>query len=119
MIFPNCEKLGQTIIFVRSRDMAKELHSVMEKDGYKCTCIQGGMDHGDRDRVVSEFRDGVTKILISTDVLSRGFDVSQVWALVCFLDGFGVSLARGLRPHSLTITLTTEATSGFAQPTRL
>lgn len=36
------------------------------------------MDHGDRDRVVQEFRDGITKILISTDVLSRGFDVSQV-----------------------------------------
>ena len=36
------------------------------------------MDHGDRDRIVQEFRDGVTKILISTDVLSRGFDVSQV-----------------------------------------
>lgn len=71
MIFPNCEKLGQTIIFVRSREMAKELHNAMEKDGYKCTAIQGGMDHGDRDRVVQEFRDGITKILISTDVLAR------------------------------------------------
>lgn len=36
------------------------------------------MQNSDRDRVVQEFRDGVTKILISTDVLSRGFDVSQV-----------------------------------------
>ena len=36
------------------------------------------MEGADRDRVVTEFRDGVTKILISTDVLSRGFDVSQV-----------------------------------------
>lgn len=84
MIFPNCEKLGQTIIFVRSRDMAKELHNQMEKEGYKCTSIQGGMDHGDRDRVVQEFRDGITKILISTDVLARGFDVSQVTLVVNF-----------------------------------
>ena len=38
------------------------------------------MDHGDRDRVVQEFRDGITKILISTDVLARGFDVSQASA---------------------------------------
>jgi ATP-dependent RNA helicase DDX19/DBP5 len=36
------------------------------------------MEHSDRDRVVQEFRDGITKILIATDVLSRGFDVSQV-----------------------------------------
>lgn len=42
------------------------------------------MQNSDRDRVVQEFRDGVTKILISTDVLARGFDVSQVteWGLV-------------------------------------
>ena len=36
------------------------------------------MEAGDRDAVVNEFREGVTKILIATDVLSRGFDVSQV-----------------------------------------
>jgi len=29
-------------------------------------------------QVVREFREGTTKILIATDVLSRGFDVSQV-----------------------------------------
>ena len=36
-----------------------------------------------RDRVVQEFREGTTKVLISTDVLSRGFDVTQVqhWKL--------------------------------------
>ena len=36
------------------------------------------MEHRDRDRVVKEFRDGLTKILISTDALSRGLDVSTV-----------------------------------------
>jgi hypothetical protein len=40
------------------------------------------MQHAERDRVVREFRDGATKILISTDVLSRGFDVSQVTLVV-------------------------------------
>ena len=40
------------------------------------------MQHAERDRVVREFRDGTTKILISTDVLSRGFDVSQVTLVV-------------------------------------
>ncbi|KAG2490675.1 hypothetical protein HYH03_010844 [Edaphochlamys debaryana] len=82
MIFPNCERLGQTIIFVRTRDTAKQLHAEMERDGYKCTSITGDMQHTDRDRVVQEFRDGTTKILISTDVLSRGFDVSQVTLVI-------------------------------------
>ena len=34
-IFPNCEKLGQTIIFVRTREAARQLHRQMEADGYK------------------------------------------------------------------------------------
>lgn len=81
-IFPNCEKLGQTIIFVRTRDTARQLHEELDKEGYKCTSIQGAMEHGDRDKVVQEFRDGSTKILIATDVLSRGFDVSQVTLVI-------------------------------------
>ena len=84
MIFPQCERLGQTIIFVRTRDTARALHAAMEKEGHKCTSIEGGMDKAARDRVVREFRDGTTKILISTDVLSRGFDVTQVTLVVNF-----------------------------------
>lgn len=83
-IFPQCEKLGQTIIFVRTRDTARALHAAMEADGHRCTSIEGGMDKDARDRVVSEFRSGATKVLISTDVLSRGFDVTQVTLVVNF-----------------------------------
>eukprot|EP00878_Enallax_costatus_P015357 GHUV01016085.1.p1 GENE.GHUV01016085.1~~GHUV01016085.1.p1 ORF type:complete len:457 (+),score=103.79 GHUV01016085.1:581-1951(+) len=82
MIFPNCEKLGQTIIFVRTKETSRQLHAQMQNWGYKITSIQGDMDFADRDRVVGEFRRGETKILISTDVLSRGFDVSQVTLVV-------------------------------------
>lgn len=49
----------------------------LESEGHKCTSIQGGMEHSARDRVIEEFRTGTTKILISTDVLARGFDVTQ------------------------------------------
>ena len=52
----------------------------MESEGHKCTSIQGDMDRDARDRVVNEFRTGATKILIATDVLARGFDVTQVQA---------------------------------------
>lgn len=29
MIFPQCEKLGQTIIFVRTREIARTLHAAV------------------------------------------------------------------------------------------
>ena len=81
-IFPLCDKIGQTIIFVRTREGCKRLMRTMNEAGYKCTAIEGGMDHADRDRVMKEFRDGLTKILISTDVLSRGLDVSTVTLVI-------------------------------------
>jgi len=82
MIFPNCERLGQTIIFVRSRGWARTLHQRLTDEGHTCTSISGEMSFEDRDRVIQEFRDSVTRILISTDVLSRGFDVSDVTLVV-------------------------------------
>lgn len=66
----------------------------MEQDGHKCTSIEGGMEKEARDRVVKEFRDGTTKILIATDVLARGFDVTQVTLVI----NFDVPVDKSLKP---------------------
>lgn len=84
MIFPNCEKLGQTIVFVASRANAHALHRVLELEGFPCTSISGQLDNVQRDAVIKEFRTGITKVLIATDVLARGFDVQQVSLVVNF-----------------------------------
>ncbi|CAI7779445.1 unnamed protein product [Closterium sp. NIES-53] len=83
-IFPAAEKLGQSIIFVKTRETARDLHRKLEADGHRCTSIQGGMSHEERDDVIREFRSGTTKILIATDVLARGFDQAQVTLVVNF-----------------------------------
>lgn len=85
MIFPLTQKVGQTIIFVRTKETARSLHSNLEKDGYKCTSIHGDLDLAARDRVVGEFREGKTRVLIATDVLSRGFDVQQVNLVINYM----------------------------------
>ncbi|CAO2839444.1 unnamed protein product [Amaranthus hypochondriacus] len=72
------QKLGQTIIFVRTRNSAGYLHRALTDLGYEVTTIQGALTHDDRDKIVKEFKDGLTKVLISTDLLARGFDQSQV-----------------------------------------
>eukprot|EP00252_Welwitschia_mirabilis_P026705 TRINITY_DN883_c0_g1_i4.p1 TRINITY_DN883_c0_g1~~TRINITY_DN883_c0_g1_i4.p1 ORF type:complete len:515 (+),score=99.26 TRINITY_DN883_c0_g1_i4:170-1714(+) len=83
-VFPLAEKSGQSIIFVRTRDSARKLHDKLEKDGYKCTSIHGELTLQDRDLVIKEFKQGLTRILISTDVLARGFDQAQVTLVVNF-----------------------------------
>nr|XP_043620686.1 DEAD-box ATP-dependent RNA helicase 38-like [Erigeron canadensis] len=72
------EKVGKTIIFVRTRRSAVYLHDALVKDGNQVTTIQGALTQEDRDKIVEEFKDGYTNVLISTDLLARGFDQSEV-----------------------------------------
>ena len=41
MIFPLCEKLGQTIIFVRTRDSARALHHAVRLRSHPCNPFRG------------------------------------------------------------------------------
>ncbi|CAJ2672548.1 DEAD-box ATP-dependent RNA helicase 38 [Trifolium pratense] len=77
-IFEIGENVGQTIIFVRTRNSAKMLHKALVDLGYEVTSIQGAQEHDERDKIVKEFKDGLTQVLISTDLLARGFDQQQV-----------------------------------------
>ncbi|GKD70223.1 DEAD-box ATP-dependent RNA helicase 38, partial [Tanacetum coccineum] len=72
------QKVGQTIIFVRTRQSAGYLHKALVNEGYPVTTIQGALDQEDRDAIIKEFKAGLTTVLISTDLLARGFDQSQV-----------------------------------------
>ncbi|XVF07782.1 hypothetical protein REPUB_Repub06bG0169400 [Reevesia pubescens] len=77
-IFELGERVGQTIIFVRTRRGAGVLHKSLVDLGYDVTTIQGALEQEDRDKIVKEFKDGLTQVLISTDLLARGFDQQQV-----------------------------------------
>ncbi|KAJ4744435.1 ATP-dependent RNA helicase DBP5 [Rhynchospora pubera] len=77
-IFEFGQKVGQTIIFVRTKESTKMLQSALTKEGYECTAIQGALDQEVREKIIQEFKDGFTKVLISTNLLARGFDQAQV-----------------------------------------
>ncbi|KAL6138472.1 hypothetical protein ACLB2K_063754 [Fragaria x ananassa] len=81
-IFDLGEKLGQRIIFVRTKNSARMLYQQLTDDGYAVTAIQGALNTEDRDKIIKEFKEGLTQVLISTDVLARGFDQQQVNCVV-------------------------------------
>ncbi|RZC44426.1 hypothetical protein C5167_037368 [Papaver somniferum] len=81
-IFELGEKLGQSIIFVHTRKSADALHKALADYGWQCTSIHGAIEKDHRDKIVKEFKDGLTQVLISTDLLARGFDQSQVNVVV-------------------------------------
>lgn len=76
--------IGQSIIFLATRNSADDVFKAMEKDGHKCSLIHGGMAPSERDTVIDEFRQGKTKVLLATNVLARGIDIQQVSLVINF-----------------------------------
>jgi translation initiation factor 4A len=70
--------VSQTIIYCNSRTMVEELYRRLCDDNFSCVCMHGDLSQEDRNKIMSEFRNGTSRILISTDLLSRGIDVQQV-----------------------------------------
>ncbi|KAJ3033046.1 RNA helicase required for poly(A+) mRNA export [Rhizophlyctis rosea] len=84
--------VGQSIVFVRRRDVADALAHRMQAKGHECLVLTGKYDVTDRDKAMDDFRDGRKKVLITTNVLARGIDIAQVHLVINFdmpLDGNG------------------------------
>ncbi|GAA5913184.1 hypothetical protein JCM8208_001694 [Rhodotorula glutinis] len=74
----NLLTIGQSIIFVKRRDTADEIARRMTAEGHQVTSLHGKLETTERDAIMESFRDGKTKVLITTNVIARGIDISQV-----------------------------------------
>lgn len=70
--------VGQSIIFVSTKRMAEILKKRFEADLNRIGILHGDLSPEERGQITEEFRHAKTKILISTDVFSRGMDIPQV-----------------------------------------
>lgn len=76
--------VGQAIIFCQTRKTAAWLSERMAKDGHAVAVLSGDLTVEQRINVLDRFRQGQEKVLITTNVLSRGIDVEQVTIVVNF-----------------------------------
>lgn len=74
--------LNQTIIYVGSVERAEYLGKDLCRENYTVAVIHGKMHSSDRTKVMKNFRNGAFRVLISTDLLSRGIDVQQVFVVI-------------------------------------
>lgn len=84
--------IGSSIIFVRTRNTANELYKSMSKEGHTVSLLHSDLETKERDRLIDDFREGRTKVLISTNVLARGIDIPTVSMVVNYdvpVDRFG------------------------------
>lgn len=66
---------AQVLVFTRTKTEADEVSAELHASGLKNVVIHGDKKHGARDRALSDFREGKTRILVATDIAARGLDI--------------------------------------------
>jgi ATP-dependent RNA helicase len=70
--------ITQAVIFCNSRKKVEWLWEKMRHQNFNVSSMHGEMLQHERDAVMSEFREGTSRVLVTTDVWARGLDVYQV-----------------------------------------
>jgi ATP-dependent RNA helicase len=68
----------QAVIFCNTRKKVDWLTEKMRQNNFTVSAMHGEMPQKEREVVMTEFRGGATRVLITTDVWARGIDVQQV-----------------------------------------
>ncbi|RKP14555.1 DEAD-domain-containing protein [Piptocephalis cylindrospora] len=68
----------QAVIFVGKRQKVDWLTEKMREANFTVSSMHGEMPQKVRDEIMQEFRQGKSRVLITTDVWARGIDVQQV-----------------------------------------
>lgn len=77
--------ITQAVLFVNTREKVDWLTERLRLKNFSVAAIHGEMPQPERDAITREFRDGKSRVLISTDLFGRGIDVERV-ALVINYD---------------------------------
>ncbi|CAL9684691.1 unnamed protein product [Knipowitschia caucasica] len=76
--------IAQAIVFCQTRKMAMWLASKLNEQGHQVALLSGELTVEQRAAVIKRFRDANEKVLVTTNVCSRGIDVEQVSVVVNF-----------------------------------
>lgn len=74
--------INQSIIYCNSMRSVEYLTNMLQKNNFMVSCIHGQMTPIERELTMSDFRSGKSRVLVSTDLLSRGIDVQQVSVVI-------------------------------------
>jgi ATP-dependent RNA helicase DeaD len=72
------ERSGSILVFVKTKHGADKIVKRLKYDGHSADAIHGNLRQSKRDRVITGFRVGKSRILIATDVAARGLDIPLI-----------------------------------------
>ena len=75
---------GSILIFVKTRRNAEKMVKRLKYDDHDAEAIHGNLRQNKRDRVIKAFRNNHFRILVGTDVASRGLDIPAIKHVINF-----------------------------------
>jgi ATP-independent RNA helicase DbpA len=73
-------KLGNSssIVFCNHRDAVQRISDALSENGLAHGTFHGGLEQDEREKTLIKFRNGSTRLLITTDLASRGLDIPEI-----------------------------------------
>ncbi len=78
------DECDSAIVFTRTKRRARQLAEQLQLAGHRAVGLQGNLSQPQRDRAMSGFRARDFNILVATDIVARGIDVSGVSHVINF-----------------------------------
>ncbi|HNB80625.1 MAG TPA: DEAD/DEAH box helicase [Chitinophagaceae bacterium] len=75
---------SSVLIFSSTKQKVKELHRMLRKAGLPAEAIHSDLEQEERETVLRNFRSKQTRILVATDILSRGIDIEDIGLVINF-----------------------------------
>jgi ATP-dependent RNA helicase RhlE len=72
------EKMTSVIIFASTKDKVKDLEREMQRAGFAAKGFHSDLEQNEREVIMREFKSRSLRIIIGTDILSRGIDVEGI-----------------------------------------
>ncbi len=76
--------MQRTIVFTRTKHGANHLADHLTRHGHAATALHSNKSQSARVRALADFREGRARVLVATDLASRGIDVPEVSHVVNF-----------------------------------
>jgi len=74
----NTINIAQCIIYINSKNKLNQIYQSLINDNFPVGMIHGNLLTKEREIIMNQFRQGEIRILLSTDLLSRGIDIQQL-----------------------------------------
>lgn len=72
------EENGRTLVFVRTKRATERLADKLKRQGMNVSVLHGDRNQSQRTRALAAFQDGKSRVLLATDIASRGIHVDDI-----------------------------------------